>query len=126
MVDYQPRPRVRFAEVREKKAANGRTYYSFYMGKVRATMFRDDRTVPPEGVEALWNIYVEEVAQAAPRPKPQQAAPEQRNSASGQSRPAAGPSRTAARTAQDARAEASLRERNIDPNSQVSEDDLPF
>jgi hypothetical protein len=121
MSDYQPRPKIKLADVREYKSANGKQYFSFYMANGKFLLFRDEKAEPTGNAIAMWQLLIEQA-----EPKPQQPAPEQRNSASGQSRPAAGPSRTAARTAQDARAEASLRERNIDPNSQVSEDDLPF
>jgi hypothetical protein len=112
---YQSRPRVRLAEVREKKSANGKTYFSFYIGKARATMFRDDRTAPPEGVEALWNIWVEETDQTA-KPRPQQSATSSRSATERQKN----------RTAQDARAEASMRERGINPAVPLQDDEIGF
>jgi hypothetical protein len=88
-------------------------------------MFRDDRAEPVGNSVASWTLFLEETDSSA-KPKPQQAAPAQRGPATGQYRPAAGPARTAERTAMDRRAEASLRERGIAPNSPVSEDELPF
>jgi hypothetical protein len=118
MSDYYPkRPRIKFAEVREYRAANGNNYFSFFLGRTKAILFKDKDAEPVGNSIASWTLFLEET-----EPKPQQAAPAQRGPATGQYRPAAGP----ARTAMDKRAEASLRERNIDPNSQVSEDDLPF
>jgi hypothetical protein len=121
MSDYYPkRPRIKFAEVREYRAANGNNYFSFFLGRTKAILFKDKDAEPVGNSIASWTLFLEETDPA--RPKPQQAAPAQRGPATGQYRPAAGP----ARTAMDARAEASLRERGIAPNSPVSEDDLPF
>src|SRR3954468_1439905 len=40
MSEYQNRPKIKFAEVREYQSANGKPYFSFYLGKVKALMYR--------------------------------------------------------------------------------------
>lgn len=121
MSEYPNRPRVRFAEVREFVSANGRPYFVAFLGKTKLIMLRNDRAEPPGNATAVWDAFLEETDPAA-KPKPQQPAASSRG-------PGPGP-RSAVdqrnRSAQASRAEASLRERGIDPASAPPEDDLGF
>lgn len=124
MSDYQARPKIKLADVREYQSANGKQYFSFYLGRTKALMFRDDRAEPAGNAVAHWTLFLEES-----EPKPQQSAPAQRSSAAGQSRPAAWRPSSAerqSRTAMDRRAEEALRDRGIDPASPIVDDELPL
>jgi hypothetical protein len=126
MSEYPNRPRVKMAEVREYTSANGKQYFSFYLGKAKLLLFRDDRAEPPGNATGVWNLYAEE---AEPKPQHSPASGPQRPAWQPRPQQSATSSRSATerqknRTAQDARAEASLRERGINPDSKIVDDDI--
>jgi hypothetical protein len=125
MSEYQNKPKIRLATVREYKSASGKQYFSFYMANGKFLLFRDENAEPTGNAVAMWQLLIEETDPA--RPKPQQTAPAQQNGHSGQSRPAAwqpSPAERQSRTAMDRRAEASLRERGINPERPLVDDPI--
>lgn len=109
MSEYQNKPKIRLATVREYKSASGKQYFSFYMANGKFLLFRDENAEPTGNAVAMWQLLIEETDPAT-KPRPQQPAASSRPVTSLRSA-----TERRSRSAQDARAEASLRERGLDP-----------
>lgn len=138
------RPRLVLTELREYRSERtGNTYFSGYLGKARVVMLRDERAECTGKEVARWNVLLEE-------PEPRE---DRQNRASGGqgardgARTGLGPSngrggrpggrqgQNPVRGGQQAQGGGSaadraagdlLRERGIDPASEMRSDDLPF
>lgn len=136
-------PRVKLTELREYRSERtGNVYFAGYLGKARVVMLRDDRAECTGKEVARWSILLEE-----PEPRDgrenRAGAPQ---GARGGSRTGLGPSggrggrsggrqgQNPARGGQQARGGGAadraagelMRERGIDPGSEMSRDELPF
>ena len=137
------RPRLVLTELREYRSERtGNTYFSGYLGKARVVMLRDERAECTGKEVARWNVLLEE-----PEPREdREARTSGAHSAGGTARrgagsptprggrPGARPAQHAPRsrqerasgTAADRAAGELLRERGIDPESEMSRDEMPF
>src|SRR3954453_24203659 len=110
MPDYVKQPRVRLAEVREYCSSKDMQYFSFYLGKAKMLMFRDEDAATSGKEVARWNLYVEE---AVPFEKSATAAKPATFSKPAERGPRG--------SSQEARARESLRDRGFDPQGGIVE-----
>jgi hypothetical protein len=137
------RPRLVLTELREYRSERtGNTYFSGYLGKARVVMLRDERAECTGKEVARWNVVLEE-------PEPREDREARTNGTAGAGgtarrgagspsprggRPGLRPAQHAARprqertagTTADRAAGELLRERGIDPASEMRSDDMPF
>lgn len=124
MSDHNNGPRVKLTELREYESERtGRTYFAGYLGGTRVVMLRDDRAEITGKEKARWTVFLEEAPpREASKPAQRAAPPAKRQTRTS----APDPARQAARKAADRRAEASMRDRGLDPHAPMSSDPLPF
>jgi hypothetical protein len=137
------RPRLVLTELREYRSERtGNTYFSGYLGKARVVMLRDERAQCTGKEVARWNVLLEE-----PEPREDREARAHGTAGTGGTarrgtgspgarggRPGPRPAQHTARprqdrtagTAADRAAGELLRERGIDPESEMSRDEMPF
>src|SRR4051794_19885921 len=114
MPEFQRQPQVRIADVREYVSANGKQYFTYYAGRAKYLLFRDDNAVCTGNEVARWALYVEEAPERSTAAKP-----------AAYSKPA--PQRGPRGSSPDARANRALRERGLHPDGAVVDDvDLGF
>ena len=121
-------PRVVLAHLRQYTSRNGNTYFTGFMGKTKLVLLQD-RDAECTGAEvARWTLHVEEAPPAEERSPAAQRLPTEVTSgqlalpAPAVHSPA--PPRPPGRKPSDRRATELLRERGLDPDAPIIEDNL--
>jgi hypothetical protein len=122
MAEYQKQPQVKVADVREYVSANGKQYFSYYAGRAKYLLFKDEKAELTGNETGRWSLYVQEAPPFEKGSTP---------TGGGGQKPASQGRPTAPRgprgTSPDARASRSLRSRGLDPaGALVEDDDLGF
>lgn len=63
-------PKILLCQLWQRTSAKGNTYLAGYLGKASVVAFKSEDGVLPDGVSAIWSVYVSPGREAPPKNRP--------------------------------------------------------